>query len=92
MSDCRIPVHGFACIPCERSCNAEQKTDRNEAEHHGGTEHFDEFQLVFHLDQLSCEAACHDEAEHIDEHQFVFQLDQLSCKTEHHDETEHLDE
>jgi len=92
MSDCRIPVHGFACIPCERSCNAEQKTDRNEAEHHGGTECVDEFQLVFQLEQLGCETACHDEAEHLDEHQFVFQLDQLSCKTEHHDETEHLDE
>ena len=75
MSDCRIPVHGFACIPCERSCNAEQKTDRNEAEHHGGTEHLDELeQFVFRLDQLSCETACHDEAEHLDKLQFVFQL------------------
>ena len=75
MPDHCIPVCGIACIPCERSCNAEQKTDRNEAEHHGGTEHFDEFQLVFHLDQLSCEAESDDETEYIDEHQFVFQLE-----------------
>ena len=74
MSDCRIPVHGFACIPCERSCNAEQKTDcRNEAERHCGTEHIDELQFVFEYEHGD-ETEYGDETEHIDKLQFVFQL------------------